>query len=76
MAGSVFGILMVAVIVVLVVIAGMTLFLLALIVPVAGFFLLLPLFKALGRGSMRRKSGAPTSAEASYDPVREPRTRG
>jgi hypothetical protein len=76
MAGSVFGILMVAVIVVLVVIAGMTPFLLALIVPVAGFFLLLPLFKALGRGSMRRKSGAPTSAEASYDPVREPRTRG
>jgi hypothetical protein len=76
MAGSVLGILMVAVIVVLVVIAGMTPFLLALIVPVAGFFLLLPLFKVLDRGGMRRKSGAPTSAEASYDPVREPRTRG
>lgn len=76
MAGSVLGIFIVAVIVVLVVAAGMTPFLLALVVPVAAVFLLLPLFKVLNRGGMRRKSGAPTSAEASYDPVREPRTRG
>jgi hypothetical protein len=67
---------MVAVIFVLVVAVGMTPLLFALIVPVAAVFLVVPLFKALSRGSMRRKSGAPTSAEASYDPVQEPGARG
>lgn len=76
MAGSVLGIFIVAVIVVLVVAVGVTPLLFALIVPVAAIFLLVPLFKALSRGTTRRKSGAPTSAEASYDPVQEPGARG
>lgn len=66
MGGSVLGILMVAVIVVLVVIAGMTPFLLALIVPVAGFFLLLPLFTP-------RTAGA-CAARAAHQPPLSPRT--
>jgi hypothetical protein len=65
----------IALIVVLVVAAGITPLLLALIVPVAAFFLLIPLFKAVSRGSLRRRTGTPTSAEASYDPVQEPRDR-
>jgi hypothetical protein len=76
MASSVLAIFVIAVLVVLVVAAGMTPLLLALIVPVAAVFLLIPLFKALNRSAMRRKSGAPTSAEASYEPVQQPGARG
>jgi hypothetical protein len=75
MAASVLAVFVVAVLVVLVVAAGVTPLLLALIVPVAAVFLLIPFFKALNRGALRRSSGAPTSAEASYDPVQEPGAR-
>jgi hypothetical protein len=36
----------------------------------------LGVLNAPNRGAMRCKSGAPTSAEACYDPVQEPGARG
>ncbi|HYY06066.1 MAG TPA: hypothetical protein VE997_05780 [Candidatus Limnocylindria bacterium] len=75
MAGSVLGIAVLAVLVVLVVAAGITPLLLVPVVLIAGALLVVPLLKMLDRGSLRRRTGAPSDREASYEPVQDPSAR-
>ena len=75
MAGAVFFVIIVAV--VLVLIAGVTPFLLIPVVAIGLGLLLVPLVAGALRGTAVGEpdggpSGVPTTREASYDPVREP----
>jgi hypothetical protein len=65
-----FGLLALAVVLVVV---GMTPFLFVPVFLVAGALLAVPLFAALARKTtFRRDTGAPSTTDASYDPVQRP----
>jgi hypothetical protein len=65
-----FGVLILAI---LLVVVGMTPFLFVPVFLIAGILLAIPLFAILSRGTtFRRDTGAPSTTDASYDPVQRP----